>query len=233
MHQVNEANELFCEGDHLCSTGKGRFCYNSDTGECKLTEEYCNQFALTYDPNRGNGKNGQCVTKEGQRFAETLGGKSISRSGNDCPDKTKVYNTYRTNNLMEQWPNDIMQKITETCQPQPQQMVDKNGNKKFYECDTKKDHPQSMQCQQDVIGTRIMDHDNLKIPPVKRAKDSVKPWYMDDGVWPWTKDPDEKKLYAEGKLDYKEDSECEKADYKSEKARAIGGIEGGKNMYNV
>ena len=111
--QVNEANRLFCEGDHLCSTGKGRFNYNDKTGECKLTEEYCNQFQLTYDPKRGNGKNGQCTTKEGQRFGETLGGQALTR-GTKCPDKTEFYNTFRNNNLMEQWPNDSMQKITES-----------------------------------------------------------------------------------------------------------------------
>jgi hypothetical protein len=235
--QVNEGNKVFCEGDHICSTGKNRFKYNSETGECKLTEEYCNQFALTYDPNRGNGKNGQCITKEGQRFAETLAGSTISRSANDCPDYTKFYNTYRTNNLMEQWPNDIMSKINNTCQPQPTQMKDEKGNNKFYVCDKDKDHPQSMQCQTSVEGTPILDHDNLKINPVRRAYDSVKPWYMDDSVWPWGRtletDPKnnnstEQRLYAQGKLNCKSDSECETTDFTGEIAKAVGGREGKK-----
>ena len=27
----------------------------------------------------------------------------------------------------------------------------------------------------------------MKVPTVRRKKDSVKPWYMDDSVWPWSK----------------------------------------------
>ena len=239
--QVNEANKLFCEGDHLCSTGtdeidgkiEGRFKYDSDTGECTLTERYCNQFSLTYDPERGNGKNGSCVTREGQRFAETLGGQSLARSGNDCPDKTPFYNTYRTNNLMEQWPNDTMQKITESCQPVPTKLKDKNGKKMRYVCKDG-DNPASLQCK--LEGQEINDYENMKVPTVRRKKDSVKPWYMDDSVWPWSKtyatDEDnksnEKALYAAGKLNCYEDSECEKEDETSQVAKAVGGREGGK-----
>lgn len=218
--QVNEIPKKFCEGDHLCSLGKNGFKYDSTNGSCVLTEQYCNTMSLTYDPKRG-----KCVTKDGQRFAEALGGQSLARASNGCPKYTDIYNTYKTNNMMEQWPNDTQEKITATCMPKQAIKKDKDGKDMVFKCPEGTD-PNSIQCKKK--GEYIRDPHNLYIEPIKRAKDSVKPWYTDDGVWPWTKNPDEKKLYAQGKLDCNDDSECEKPDNSSEIARAIGGKAGNK-----
>ena len=57
--------------------------------------------------------------------------------------------------------------------------------------------------------------------------------YVGDFPALMTVNPDEKKLYREGKLNCISDSECEKPDNSSEIARAVGGREGGKicHMY--
>lgn len=215
--QVNEAPKVFCEGDHLCSLGKGNFKYNSENGSCRLTEEYCQAMQLTYDSERG-----ECVEKEGQRFGEKLAGKSLSRSGGGCPPYTKYYSTYKNNNMMEQWPKSTQARITQTCMPKIGNLKDKDGK------DVKCTDPDTQNnCN---VGEFVKDPQNLYIEPVKRAQDSVKPWYTDDGVWPWTENPDEKKLYREGKLDcdVNSDDECSKPDSTSEIARAIGGRAGNK-----
>ena len=218
--QVNEIPKKFCEGDHLCSLGKGGFKYDSTDGSCTLTEQYCNTMSLTYDPKRK-----KCVTKDGQRFAEALGGQSLARASNGCPKYTDIFSTYKTNNMMEQWPDDVQETITQTCMPKEGIKTGPDGQPLKFECPEGTD-PNSLECKKE--GEYITDPHKLYIAPIERAKDSVKPWYTDDGVWPWTENPNEKLLYAQGKLNCYEDSECENPDNSSEIARAIGGRAGGK-----
>ena len=79
----NEIFKDFCEGDHACSHGKGFWKYDSTTGTCNMTNEYCKNFDLTL-------KKGKCKKADGDTIMESLIGKHLWR-GCIMPKALKVY----------------------------------------------------------------------------------------------------------------------------------------------